>query len=201
MLIKRRSMIKKESAILFLSVFLLCSSTYSQECRAKVEIISNKDNALVFVDSVLIGKGNVKTELTKGSHYLRMNESSLQWGKSEINDTLIITDCTRNYLFNYEFKPENVPTINQSNFEFGKLKKVDTFFSSATFKILLGSAAVLGGIAAYYKIRADKKYDDYVISKNQSTLDEVNRLDLYSGISFGLLQINFGYLIYKFLSD
>jgi hypothetical protein len=66
---------------------------------------------------------------------------------------------------------------------------------------LIGSAAILGGVAAYYKIQADKKYDEYLNSKNNSALDDVNRFDLYSGISFGLMQINFGYLIYKFLTE
>lgn len=194
-------MIKTALVFLFL-VQLICGSKISaQECRAKAEIISNKDNAMIYIDSMFVGKGNVKIELTKGEHILRMNESSLKWGKPEIRDTLIITDCSRNYLFNYELKPENVSSISQISFGLGSLKKNESFFSSTTFKILLGSATVLGGVAAYFKIQADKRYDDYLSSKNQSTLDEVNRLDLYSGISFGLLQINFGYLIYKFLTD
>ena len=79
--------------------------------------------------------------------------------------------------------------------------RTENFFTSSTFKILIGSAAVLGGVAAYFKIKADRKYDDYLQTKNRSILDEVDRLDLYSGVAFGLLQINFGYLIYKFLTD
>ncbi len=58
---------------------------------------------------------------------------------------------------------------------------IENFFRSSTFKILIGSAAVLGGVAAYFKIKADRKYDDYLQTKNSSTLDEVDRLDLYSG--------------------
>lgn len=198
---QRFLMIKTALAILFFAQLICGSKITAQECKAKVEIISNKDNAMIYIDSVYVGKGNVKVELTKGNHILRMSESSLKWGQPEIRDTLKIVDCSKRYLFNYELKPENVSSISQINFELGSLKKNESFFSSITFKILIGSAVVLGGVAAYYKIQADKKYDDYLQSKNQSTLDEVNRLDLYSGISFGLLQINFGYLIYKFLTE
>ncbi|MCX7876258.1 MAG: hypothetical protein N2321_08850 [Melioribacteraceae bacterium] len=75
------------------------------------------------------------------------------------------------------------------------------FYESNLFKALIGSSIVLGTITAYYKINADKIYDEYSVTKNPSTLKKVNKYDLISGISFTLLQINFGYLIYKFLTD
>jgi hypothetical protein len=188
-------------ALFFLLLLLFCHSTSAQVCKAKSEIISNDDKAMIYIDGVLIGKGNVKVELTRGDHILRVNEPSLIWGRSEIRDTLKILDCNKNYIFNYDLKRSSTSSIGRTDLKLGSLKSAESYFSSTTFKILLGSAVVLGGIAAYFKIQADKKYNDYLNSKNQSTLDEVNRLDLYSGISFGLLQINFGYLIYKFLTD
>ena len=75
------------------------------------------------------------------------------------------------------------------------------FTETPWFKVLVGSAVVFGVTAAYFKLQADKKYDSYLFSKDRSTLDEVDRLDVYSGVALGLLQVNVGYLIYRFLTD
>jgi hypothetical protein len=77
----------------------------------------------------------------------------------------------------------------------------ESFFKSDMFKILLGTLTTFGGISAYYKIKADKKFDEYQITGQTKLLDETRRYDLISGISFGLLQLNFGVLIYYFLMD
>jgi len=66
---------------------------------------------------------------------------------------------------------------------------------------LIGSAAVLGTVAAYHKIKADKTYDNYLADGNPQTLSEVNRLDTISGIALGALQINFGVLLYLLLTE
>lgn len=76
-----------------------------------------------------------------------------------------------------------------------------SFVKSPWFKILLGTAAVLGATAAYYKIKADKSYDTYLNNMSQATLDEVNRYDTVSGVALGALQINFGLLLYLLLSE
>lgn len=76
-----------------------------------------------------------------------------------------------------------------------------SFMETHWFKILLGSAAVLGAATAYFKTGADRKYDDYLSNGNNELLDETNRLDLFAGVSLGLLEINIGYLIYRMLSD
>lgn len=188
-------------ALLFLVQLQFGITLFAQDCKAKVEILSSKANSLIYIDSVLVGNGKVDYELTKGSHSLTINEGSGKWGQAQIRDSLKIYDCQKKYTFTYELKKSYVFPTQELHFGNGYAKKNENFFSSYTFKILLGSAAVLGGVAAYFKIQADKKYDDYLKSKNQSLLDDIDRLDLYSGISFGLLQINFGYLIYKFLTD
>lgn len=177
------------------------SVLFAQDCKANVEIRTNNNNAVIFIDSILVGKGKVNLELTRSNHSLLIRESLTTWGQSPLKDSLKIDDCNKNYIFTYELKNSGLSLNKEIPFESGYSNRGESFFSSGTFKLLLGSAVVLGGIAAYYKIQADKKYDDYLRSKNESLLNEVNRLDLYSGISFGLLQINFGYLIYKFLTE
>lgn len=80
----------------------------------------------------------------------------------------------------------------------GEGKKTN-FVDTHWFKILLGGAVVLGSSAAYLKIQADQKYDKYLLTKDRKYLDQTDRLDLFSGIAFGLLQVDFGFLIYQFL--
>ncbi len=83
-----------------------------------------------------------------------------------------------------------------------RTKKVATgFIDSDLFLISVGSAIIFGTTAAYLKLEADKNYNKYLSTTNIKYLDKTNRLDLYSGISLGIMEINFGYLIYKFLTD
>ncbi len=81
------------------------------------------------------------------------------------------------------------------------IKNGKAFIETPLFKWLLGSAFILGGTSAYLKIKADQRYDDYKLSKNKATYDEVKQLDLYSAVALGFLEINFGYLIYRFLTE
>ncbi len=197
MLIKLSQKIRTAFAL----ILILYGNTLAQECKSKAEIIVNKDDAMIFIDSVFVGNGKVKAELDKGDHFLWIKESLLKWNQQEIRDTLRIVYCSKDYFFRYQLKPKELFLNLPINSEIRTSQKSESFFSSNTFKILLGSAALFGGVAAHFKIQADKKYDEYLRSKNLLLLDEVERLDLYSGIAFGLLQINFGFLIYKFLTE
>lgn len=183
-------------ALLFLTVV-----ARAQDCKVKVDINTNNAQALVMIDSVLVGKGNVQTIMPLGSHVIRIKEAMYRWGQKEIVDTIKILDCGKPLVFNFDLEPSKEQISNLGLYKPDGTNGENFFTSGTTFKILISSAAILGGVAAYFKIKADKKYDEYLITRNQTTLDEVNRLDLMSGISFGLLQINFGYLIYKFLTD
>jgi hypothetical protein len=79
--------------------------------------------------------------------------------------------------------------------------KKKPFIKSALFKVLVGSALALGATAAYLKLEADKKFDKYIETRNRNYLDETDRFDIYSGIAFAALQINFGALLYFFLTE
>lgn len=77
----------------------------------------------------------------------------------------------------------------------------EQFYESTLFQVLLGGIVVLGGVSAYFKLKADDYYDDYRRTGDESLLDKTDAYDTISGISFGLLQVNFGFLIYKFLVE
>ncbi len=77
----------------------------------------------------------------------------------------------------------------------------ERFIDDVWFKVLLGGIVGFGATSAYFKLKADKYYDEYLKTKNEDLLNKTNNYDLISGIALGALQINFGILIYHFLIE
>jgi hypothetical protein len=75
------------------------------------------------------------------------------------------------------------------------------FFDKTLFKILMGTMVALGVTTAYLKLEADDKFAEYKITGDPALLEQTNRLDTLSAITFVALQINFGTIIYLFLVD
>ena len=75
------------------------------------------------------------------------------------------------------------------------------FFDKTLFKVLIGTMVALGTTTAYLKLKADDKFAEYKITGDEALLDQTNRLDTISAVTFVALQINFGYIIYRFLVD
>ena len=75
------------------------------------------------------------------------------------------------------------------------------FFQRSLFKILIGSLVVLGGTTAYFKLKADDRFSQYQATGDETFLNQTRKFDLISGITLGALEINFGMLIYYFLTD
>ena len=80
-------------------------------------------------------------------------------------------------------------------------EKGESFFEGTLFKVLVGSSVLLGASAAYFKLEADKKFDEYLITGDKKLLDQTNRFDVISGATFIAMQINFGFILYLFLTD
>ncbi len=76
-----------------------------------------------------------------------------------------------------------------------------SFYGSSKFLILVGTAVALGAATAYYKLKADDRFDEYQVTGNPDLLDETDRFDLISGITFTAMQIDFGAIIYFFLTE
>jgi hypothetical protein len=77
----------------------------------------------------------------------------------------------------------------------------DSFYETAIFKVLVGTAIALGAATAYLKLEADNRFEEYKLTGDPELLDQTDRLDIISGVSFVALQLNFGLIIYLFLSD
>jgi len=83
-----------------------------------------------------------------------------------------------------------------------KVKKRDeSFIEDDLFYVVIGTAIVLGGTAAYCKNQSDRYYKKFQQSGNSKYLTKSNNYDLYAGMAIGGLQINFGYMLYRFLTE
>ncbi len=79
--------------------------------------------------------------------------------------------------------------------------KGESFYQSTMFKVLIGTILTLGAATAYYKLEADIAFDQYQVTGDQALLDQTNKYDLISGVTFVAMQINFGLILYLFLTD
>jgi len=61
----------------------------------------------------------------------------------------------------------------------------------------LGLVAASGALAVHFKFRADDRYDEYLVSADPETKDEVDRLDRLSYVALGGMQVGIGVLVYK----
>ena len=105
--------------------------------------------------------------------------------------------------FDYRSKNISLNNLNKMNpiklDYLGELQK-ERFVDSPWFKVMIGTAVALGATAAYYKIQADNKFEEYEETKKQSLLDDTKSYDDISGVAFGVLQVNFAALIYLLLT-
>ncbi|HEX9657444.1 MAG TPA: PEGA domain-containing protein [Bacteroidota bacterium] len=72
----------------------------------------------------------------------------------------------------------------------------------ATSLYITGAAAVLSGVAsAYFKTRADREYDAFLFSGDQTRLSTTRRLDTSAGIALVATQVSIFLFVYFLLSD
>lgn len=104
--------------------------------------------------------------------------------------------------FNYELNIDDYKNkVFVNLISLGQPSQQQKFFNTTLFKVLSGTAIALGAVTAYYKLKADDKFDEYKRSRNKQLLNETNRYDTISGITFTAMQINLGYLLYRLLSE
>lgn len=232
--------------IVFISSALISLSFIS--AQNTINIKTNKEDAAIFVNDSLIGKGNTSVELLPGKHEIKIRSDLKSWNAQTIIDSISVSTNSKpirkeysleNFILldtnpqdayvysgdsliantpafipiklkqltlqkpNYETSSIQLNSIasNKVNLDFTGELKEKRFTESVWFKVLLGSAVALGTTAAYFKIKADNKFEDYEENRDPVLLDDIDRYDLYSGIAFGALQVNFGMILYLFLTD
>jgi len=144
----------------------------------EVLLNSSPQDAYVFCRDSLIGNTPLFVQSSFRNLTLRKN------GYDDIN--ILWSDIT----------PGKVILMNYNGQE-----KEKSFFQKDIFKILTAGIVVLGGTTAYFKLKADNKFEEYEFSGNSNLLDDTRKYDLISGITFTALQINFGLLLYYFLIE
>jgi len=112
-------------------------------------------------------------------------------------DTVKVNSFAPKVIKKYPLENMQKPEIFYNEYE----QRKENFTSSYLFKGLITGAVALGVTAAYYKMKADDRFDQYNRSKELKFLDETRKFDWISGISFSALQINLGFLIYFFLIE
>jgi len=91
--------------------------------------------------------------------------------------------------------------IPKKNTQLNHLTKDENFIDSPWFKVVVGTAISFGASAAYFKNKANDSDELYKKNGSRKDLDNRNKYDLYGGIALGALELNVGFLIYKFLTD
>lgn len=132
--------------------------------------------------------------------YVYSNDSLIGFTPIRIPTTFQELKLSKPGYVQKEIKIEGKP-VQIVQLEFNGTIKSEPFLKTTLFKVLTGSAIVLGAVTAYFKLKADDKFDEYRFSGDKKFLDETNRYDTISGISLALFQINFGYIIYRFLAE
>lgn len=162
-------------------------SFYLDSCEIKtllfssddeILIDSNPQDAKVFIGDTLIGY--TPLQISKDFNQIILK-------KEGYSDKEILLD-------------ERMSRISASLEFIGQFER-EKFFDRSISKILFGSMIILGATAAYFKVKADNNYDEYLRSGNLNYKDRTKDFDLISGVALGLTQINFGFLIYKIFSD
>lgn len=176
----------------------------------KIKSLKNIWDEKIFSDTIKINECNKKYFFTNSSkEIINLQTEPADAVVLHSNKQLGLTPLIINDDCNiFEIRKEGYKTIfvkrdeiSNSIFRLEKiqLENSESFFKTNLFKILIGGAVVLGTVAAYFKIDADKSYEQYQITGDENFLTQTRRKDLISGISFGLMQLNFGFLIYNFL--
>lgn len=72
-----------------------------------------------------------------------------------------------------------------------------------TFRVFLAGAATVGfgAAAAYFKIQADNKNDQYLLDGNSSSRSQIRVYDTASAICLSLAEVGFGFLTYFLLTE
>ncbi len=146
----------------------------------------------------------------KNLFYLQTNptDAFIYSGDSLIGHTpMFISTDVKNLILkktNYKELPITLNSFDDNkifNLNYsGEPNKV-SFFKRNIFKFFIGGIVTLGAVSAYFKLKADDYFTQYQNTGDNSYLNQTRKYDLISGITFGALQINFGMLIYYFLTD
>lgn len=172
---------------------------------------SEKWNPITFIDTIVLSGCETKIinyhftsetllETIPSDVYVYSNETLIGFTPLKVPKNIQDLKLSKPGYIEKKILLEDNP-IQIVKLEFNGKIKTEPFVNTTLFKVLTGSAIALGAITAYFKLKADDKFDEYRFTGDKKFLDETNKYDTISGISLALFQINFGYIIYRFLAE
>ncbi len=191
---------------IILSFFLIAITGpgYAQGTNTEVIIKSTISSSNIYLDGKLLNDSEGELTLKRFDDFPNYDLSKKYLSESIGigNNANLFDDNKYQTFMNKEgVNFFNYKDSNKIKFDFTNEDEEEFFYDKPIFKILLGSFIALGAATAYYKIKADKRFDDYKRTNSSAMLDDTNKYDAISGVTFSLMQINLGVLIYYFLRD
>ena len=196
-----------------LLLMIFCITVAHAQEKARLSVQSDSSVVTVYVDTTLIGRTPIDSvSIDAGKHVLHFVQSNtLNWYQSPVVETVIVAPgehVKRDVRFSsFGYTPHVIPSPWQSVSLNDSLSKIPTtalegkvVSSNVPLYLTTAGAIVCGSLAAYFKLQADKEYDDYQYTGDQETLKRVKRNDTISGIALVACEINLVALTYFLLS-
>ncbi|MEE9430522.1 MAG: hypothetical protein V3V16_05735 [Melioribacteraceae bacterium] len=149
---------------------------------------------ILFITAILFCNVSAQDSLS-GKYFVKTSKVYVNHSKPRITKN----NYSREFKFNSILTKTN--EVLSPSLQLGSLRKDDTFINSTWFYVLVGTAVTLGATASILKNEANNFDELYNKKGTHNNLDSRNKYDLYGGIALGALEVNVGFLIYKFLTD
>jgi hypothetical protein len=153
----------------------------------KYLVLSTPSQASVFVGDSLMGTTPLVVKTASPSITLRLP------GFEEV--TLPTANAKRGIL------SADLKRIWQTTAEESIFKDSEENGSSLRLYLTGATTILAGATSAYFKVKADNTYSQYVRTGDPNQLAEVNRLDTAAGIALAVTQISLGIFTYFILSE
>ena len=177
---------------------------------SSITVLANFDSAAVFIDSIFVGVTPLHMDtLSAGIHQIRLfHPDQANWLTGSVRDTFSIHERESRVLM------YTLPVFGDTSggkslvLRPQKLGPESVFqnayqFSSGSLRLYLsGGAAVLSGVAAaYFKIRADNRYNDFLVSNDALLRSESKNLDTTAALFLVATQVGLALFIYYLMSE
>ena len=177
---------------------------------SRVTILANVDSAIVIIDSARAGVTPLLVDsITPGMHRITLLHPDIaNWQTGSVRDTFSVQRGEIRVLkytipvFS-DTSGARSPVFRPQNMGSDPVFLNSAVFNSGTSRLYIaGGATVLTGIAAaYFKIKADNRYDEFVNTNNVLLQNESKSLDTTAALFLAATQIGLAFFIYYLLSE
>ena len=188
---------------MFLCVVLWPDVLHSQSDSGVVLITSNVIGANIYCDSLFLGVTPLsQVVLPSGKHTIMVIDGTpFQWNAQRKEQDIEIVAGSPMKL-HYDF-----PTDSATDIHFKGTMQRDILVNPRKVEVhpliaIGGGIGVVGGIAAaYFKIKADGYYDEYLLTGDRESLRETHRFDTMAAVTLALSQIGLAIVAYCLLFE